>query len=160
MPIVTGKQRTKKGDFGPFILRGGRHIEIDHRESARLTKLAQDDARATGVHEGSELPADPKEREAAIKSIKVTAERHYKVGDPPFYSDRDLCKLFNVEGFAPKFELAAVGAKALGIDEEMLRRPGETLTEFAARMSEYAAAHEGKEEPEPAAQQQQPKGKR
>lgn len=53
---------------------------------------------------------------------------------PVLESDKDLCKLFNAPGKAPKFE--KVGDTQIEITDPMTRLPGETIQAYMSRLAE------------------------
>lgn len=113
--------------FGPFQVLEGRHIDMDVEASRQATKAAREAALEAGV---------------APEKIAKIVERRDKFLDrtsEPFYSVNDLCSpVFNRPGFPPKFRKLDQAAQQVGMDPQLLKLPGESMVDFANRISRLA----------------------
>lgn len=160
------KRKLLEKRFGPFVCLDGSHTEIDPILTAEINKVGREAWRAPpGSVFQSENPNDvntlvreDEQHNPGPGEVKdLVVERIYRRGDPPFMSTMDLDQRFNVRTpdgkgykYPPKFQRSADAATGLGINPEEMRRPGESLRDYAERMAKLAEA-EGEQAP-PAAQ--------
>lgn len=168
------RRKLQQQRFGPFVVLDGSHTEIDPLLTDEINKLAKDvpsnQLREAFLvkHQGNlRLHGEPRSINCIIRPDEqhlvgpdemqeMVVERIYHRGDPPFMSVNDLDAKFNIRQddgkgykYPPKFQRSADAAAGIGINPEEMRRPGESLRDYADRMAKLAEAEAAQQPAKP-----------